>query len=134
MRRQSREVALQILFQLEFAPQISFSELHSLFEKNIEKSSLDYTDVLVQGVQAKKSAIDEHIQKASRHWKIERMASVDRSILRLATFEMLYAKEAVEPKIVINEAIEIAKSYGTEESASFVNGILDQILRNDRSQ
>jgi N utilization substance protein B len=129
MRRQSRELALQILFQTEFSPQILLSELIHVFETTADKSTLDYTENLIQGVKTHKKEIDAAIQANSSHWKIDRMALVDRNILRLATFEMKWAAEPVKPNIVINEAVEIAKKYGTTESASFINGILDQVSK-----
>lgn len=132
MRRKSRELALQILFQTEFTPEVTVKDMASLFEKKIEPSVMEYTLYLANGVKTHKEKIDARIQEASRHWKIDRMASVDRNILRSAVFEMLHASEPVEHKIVINESIEIAKIYGTQDSAAFVNGILDQIIRNDR--
>lgn len=132
MRRQSREIALQVLFQIEFAPQISFEDLLALFDEKKDLGTIKYADEIIHGVQAHKIKIDEKIQEASRHWKIERMGGVDRNILRMAIFEMFHAKELIEPKIAINEAIEIAKIYGTQESASFVNGLLDQVVRNER--
>ena len=132
MRRQSREIALQILFQVEYAPQISFEQLLALFEEKKDLSIIKYADQIVHGVQAQKLKIDQKIQEASRHWKIERMGGVDRNILRMAVFEMFFAPELIEPKIAINEAIEIAKIYGSQESASFVNGLLDQVVRNER--
>lgn len=132
MRRQSREIALQVLFQVEYAPQISFNDLTNLFEQNREQSLIKYADIIVRGVGQYREKIDQKIQEASRHWKIERMGGVDRNILRMAVFEMFYADELIEPKIAINEAIEIAKIFGTQESASFVNGLLDQVVRNER--
>jgi N utilization substance protein B len=132
MRRQSREIALQILFQVEYAPQISFEQLLALFDEKKDLSIIKYADQIVHGVQAHKLKIDQKIQEASRHWKIERMGGVDRNLLRLAVFEIFFAPELIEPKIAINEAIEIAKIYGSQESASFVNGLLDQVVRNER--
>lgn len=132
MRRKSRELALQILFQTEFTPELSISDMSSLFEKKIETSIVTYATMLVLGVKNNREKIDTNIQESSRHWKLDRMASVDRNILRSAVFEMLYAAEIIEHKIVINESIEIAKVYGTQDSASFVNGILDQIIKNER--
>lgn len=141
MRRQSREIALQILFQTEYAPQISFEDLFSIFkeEKPKEDSAeqkdrgiIKYADDLIRGVQAHKIKIDEKVQEASRHWKIDRMGGVDRNILRMSVFEMLFSSEMIEPKIAINEAIEVAKIFGSQESPSFVNGILDQVVRNER--
>ena len=132
MRRQSREIALQILFQIEYAPQISFDDLLALYEEKKDSTLVKYADEIIRGVQEHKTNIDQKIQEASRHWKIERMGGVDRNILRMATFEIFYAPELIEPKIAINEAIEIAKVFGTQESASFVNGLLDQVVRNER--
>ncbi len=133
MRRQSREIALQILFQTEYAPQISFEDLFSIYEDNKDRGIIEYADNIIRGVQAHKIKIDEKIQEASRHWKIERMGGVDRNILRMAIFEMTMAQEMIEPKIAINEAIEVAKTFGSQESPSFVHGILDQVIRNERA-
>jgi N utilization substance protein B len=133
MRRQSREISLQILFQVEYAPQISFEDMLALYEEKKEIALIKYADEIITGVQGRKEDIDKKIQEASRHWKIERMGGVDRNILRMAVFEMFYAQEMLEPKIAINEAIEIAKIFGSQESPSFVNGILDQVVRNERA-
>ncbi len=132
MRRQSREIALQILFQTEFAPSISVEELTSIHGQKQDAEVLRYADEIVRGVSAHKENIDKKIQEASRHWKIDRMGGVDRGLLRLAVFEIFHAKEMIEAKIAINEAIEVAKIFGSQESPSFVNGILDQVVRNER--
>jgi len=132
MRRQSREIALQILFQTEYAPQISFEDLFSIHGERKEGSIIRYADEIVRGVQAHKVKLDEKIQEASRHWKVERMGGVDRNMIRIAIYEMFYAPEMIEPKVAINEAIEIVKVFGSQESPAFVNGILDQVIRNDR--
>ena len=132
MRRQSREIALQILFQIEYAPQISFDEMLALYEEKKDDEILKYANEIIRGVQEHKEKIDQKIQDASRHWKIERMGGVDRNILRLAVFEIFHANEIIDHKIAINEAIEIAKIFGSQESASFVNGLIDQIVRNER--
>lgn len=131
MRRQSRELALQILFQTEFAPEISLTDLSNVFNKSFDQQIMNYTHELVKTVQKYKENIDAKIQETSRHWKMERMASVDRNILRIAVAEVLFMDTKVEPKIVMNEAIEIAKVYGTQDSGSFVNGLLDQIIKNE---
>ncbi len=132
MRRHSREIALQVLFQIEYAPQISFDDLLALFDEKKDLGIIKYADEIVRGVQDRKALIDQKIQEASRHWKIERMGGVDRNILRLGVYEMFFAQELIEPKIAINEAIEIAKIFGSQESSSFVNGLLDQVVRNER--
>jgi N utilization substance protein B len=129
MRRQSRELALQVLFQTEFAPQISYSDIMEVLGASMEQDVVGYADDLVRGVQANKSAIDAKIQSASSHWKVERMATIDRNILRVATYEMCFATNPVKGNIAINESVEIAKKFGTTESASFVNGLLDQVAK-----
>lgn len=129
MRRQSRELALQVLFQTEFAPQISNSDLMEVLGAAVEPEAVAFATDLIRGVQAQKAAIDSKIQAASAHWKIERMATIDRNILRIAVFEMRFAPNPLKESIVINEAVEIAKKFGTTESASFVNGLLDQVAK-----
>jgi N utilization substance protein B len=129
MRHQSRELALQILFQIEFAPQIEYSEFLEVFEQSFGQDVIDYADLLISGVKNNLPKIDSAIQSASSHWKISRMAIVDRNILRMAYFEMILMPDALKPNIVINEAVELAKRYGTAESSSFVNGILDQLAK-----
>lgn len=127
MRHQSRELALQILFQIEFAPQIEYAEFLEIFEQTYDQDVIDYAELIISGVKENREKIDDLIQSASAHWKISRMAIIDRNILRMATFEMRMMADALKPNIVINEAVELAKKYGTEESSKFVNGVLDQI-------
>ncbi|MGZ3742675.1 MAG: transcription antitermination factor NusB [Pseudobdellovibrionaceae bacterium] len=132
MRRQSRELALQVLFQIEFAPQISNADLMEVLGAAMEPESVKFADDLIRGVQSQKEAIDKKIQAASAHWKLERMATIDRNILRIAVYELCLAPHPLKENIVINEAVEIAKKFGTTESASFVNGILDQVAKAQR--
>ena len=129
MRHQSREIALQILFQMEFAPQIRISQFMELYGETFNQNTLNYADIIVQGVRTHLEKIDQMIQSASSHWKISRMAIIDRNILRMATYEMKFMPDSLKPNIVINESIELAKKYGAEESSKFVNGLLDQISR-----
>lgn len=129
MRRQSREIALQILFQTEFAPQLSPSDIASLYEQSVDRETLGYAEELVNGVMDHQDDIDAKIQAASRHWKIERMAGVDRNILRVSVFEMKFSPNPLKENIVIDEAVEIAKKFGTTDSGAFVNGVLDQISK-----
>ncbi|MGZ3774011.1 MAG: transcription antitermination factor NusB [Pseudobdellovibrionaceae bacterium] len=128
-RRQARELALQILFQTEFAPQISYQNFLDIFEQSVDSEVIDYADLLVKGVQKNKEGIDAKIQASSAHWKVERMATIDRNILRIAVYEMKFASDLIKENIAINEAVEIAKKYGTTESGSFVNGLLDQVSK-----
>lgn len=127
MRRQSRELALQILFQREFAPQIDIEEFLQLYSDDADAETKNYAQKIAEGVTENKAQLDQEIQSASRHWKIERMSVVDRTILRMACFEIRNLN--LQPKIAIDEAIEIAKKYGNTESGAFVNGILDQISK-----
>lgn len=129
MRRLSREMAMQILFQIEFAPQTSISSLLDLLSQGAEADSLTYTEQIIHGVKNFKSDIDTKIQTFSRNWKLERIATVDRNILRVAIFEMFFSSTPLSGKIAINEAVEIAKKYSTSESASFINGLLDQMYQ-----
>ncbi len=123
MRSLARKLALQVLFQHEF------SEASRIEDKEASPEAKDYAEHLIQGVLKEKTQIDSLIQSASPRWKIARMSSVDRNLLRLAVFEMKFAAEPTKPAIVINEAIELAKTFGSAESGAFVNGILDQILK-----
>lgn len=124
-RRKARESTLQILFQLEF----NESELENIFqsfwqEKKASKEIREYSRWLIEGITSHRERIDRLIQSVSENWRIDRMALVDRNVLRIAVFELLY-EERLAPAIVIDEAIEISKKYSSEEAATFVNGILD---------
>ncbi len=129
MRHQSRELALQILFQIEFTPQIEYSEFLEVFEQAYNQEMIDYADLIICGVKNNFEKIDAVIQSTSQNWKVSRMAIVDRNILRMAVFEMKLMPEPLAPKIVINEAIELAKRYSSKEASAFINGILDQISK-----
>jgi N utilization substance protein B len=129
MRHQARELALQILFQTEFAPQIEYAEFLEVFEQSFAQDVIDYADLLINGVKQHRDEIDQKIQSISQHWKVSRMALVDRNILRIAVFEMKLMPSPLKPNIAINEAIELAKRYSTTESSSFVNGVLDQVAK-----
>ena len=85
-----------------------------------------FGDALVRGTKANQEKIDQTISRFTEHWDLERMAVVDRNILRLAVYELLWTGD-VPPKVAINEAIEIAKKFGTRESGRFINGILDRV-------
>ena len=129
MRRQQREIALQILFQIEFAPQIEYSEFLEVFEQSYDQETLDFADLLITGVKSHKEQIDAMITSSGSHWSLNRMAIVDRNILRIAIFETRIMPDPSKPSIAINEAIELAKKFSTTESAGFVNGVLDQVTQ-----
>jgi N utilization substance protein B len=127
-RRKARELALQFLYQLDLRgeadPASSAEEFWSRHPVDIEVR--DFSDVLVRGTMLHRGKIDELITQYAEHWDLERMAVVDRNILRAGIFELLWTTD-VPPKVAINEAIEVAKKFGTQESSRFINGILDRI-------
>jgi N utilization substance protein B len=130
-RRQGRELALQVLYQLDFQPDLgaqnALGRFFLCFAPEEDPEARAFTERLVRGVITEQVMIDQRIGQASRNWRLERMARVDRNVLRLAVFE-LYFGEDVPPKVAINEAIEIAKRFGTQETPAFVNGVLDRVL------
>jgi N utilization substance protein B len=129
-RRKAREETLRILFRLEFENKQIEKTLNQYWEsKKTTREIKEYSTWLVNGVVSDQEKIDNIIQQVSEHWRISRMAIVDRNILRMAVFELLNEKN-IAPAIIINEAIEIAKKYSGDEAATFVNGILDAIRKN----
>lgn len=123
-RRRARERALQALFQADLDGDVPFQVYWEAFGDE-DHASREQAEALVRSVEHQRARIDGLIEQCSANWRIERMARVDRNILRLAAGEMLSADA---PKaVVINEAIEIAKRYGGEGSPAFVNGILDRL-------
>lgn len=128
-RRKARENTLQILFQLEFDNSKPENVFDSFWKnKRATKEIKEHSRWLVDKVTSQRENIDRLIQSVSANWRISRMAIVDRNILRMAVCELLY-EENLAPAIVINEAIEIAKKYSSEDGATFVNGILDAVRK-----
>lgn len=130
-RRISREIALQVLYQMEFDSALTPIQGLKQYEDNFKNDqlSMDYSEKLINGIKEHQTQIDETIQKFSINWKINRMSHVDRNIIRLSIFEMTYLQDDVPRNASINEAIEIAKKFGSEDSSQFINGILDQISK-----
>jgi transcription antitermination protein NusB len=128
-RRKSREAALQALFLIEMNPANSVDLSLAVFLENfpVKKGSQPYFARLVQGVGEQKEAIDHLIKNYAENWRIERMSGVDRNILRLAVFELIYCED-IPPRVAINEAIDLGKQYGSGESGAFINGIFDSIF------
>ncbi|RHM54195.1 transcription antitermination factor NusB [Mitsuokella sp. AF33-22] len=139
-RRQAREAALQALFQLDLnhADEAGQEEMYeslaidTALSEGEAMSAHDraFVKALVHGTREHLEEIDAKIAHASREWKVERMAVVDRNLTRMATYEMQFAPEKLTPNIAINEAVELAKKYGTDESSRYVNGILGAIMKN----
>ena len=126
-RRKSREFALQVLFQLDITkhdPIKAFAQSKEHFLKKGEDD--DFAEQIVLGVQEHSQEIDRLIEKYSENWRLDRISLIDRNILRMAIFEFLYCEE-IPPKVTLNEAIDLGKRFGTDDSGSFINGILDRI-------
>jgi N utilization substance protein B len=128
-RRKSREAALQALFLIEMNPINPLEQSLAVFLENfpVKQGSQPYFLRLVQGVWEQKEAIDRLIKDYAENWRIERMSGVDRNILRMAVYELIYCDD-IPPRVAINEAIDLGKQYSTEESGAFINGILDSIF------
>lgn len=126
-RSRCREWALQFLYQTEFIGERRVEDLRDFWGHFQEGDAVPaYLADLVEGVASHLDELDALIGRYSEHWRLERMTLVDRNLLRLAIYELLYRPD-IPPKVVINEAVEMAKRFGTEASGAFVNGILDQI-------
>ena len=133
-RRQSRELALQLLYQCEHSS-VDLETMQEDFEswQRADDGVRRFADQLLRGTLDNREEIDHYLEKQTAHWKLERLAAVDRNILRLAMYELIYSEET-PPAVVIDEAIEIAKKFGAEESAGFVNGVLDGFLKKRSAQ
>lgn len=134
-RRRARAYALQVLYALDVnegsgAAGAADAYRHH-FEVEVEGDTLAFAAGLIEQVQSRLAEVDETITSASRNWRVERMSRVDRNVLRLATAELLFSPD-VPTKVVINEAVELAKRFGASESAAFVNGVLDRIAHQVR--
>ncbi|OGW49916.1 MAG: transcription antitermination factor NusB [Nitrospirae bacterium RBG_19FT_COMBO_42_15] len=128
-RRKARELALQILFQYDLTKgECNTDEFFK--DKEIEDDTKEFAIRLKDAVIAHLQEIDAIIKKKTKGWTLKRMAVVDRNVLRFAICEMMYFPD-IPPKVTINEAIEIAKKYGSEDSGQFVNGILDSIYKEE---
>ena len=120
-KTQAREIALKSLYEKEFNTQ------HTTSSK--EETTYKYVNQLLKGIKDNQKKIDDLIKKTSQSWTMERMSLIDLNIMRIAVYEMLYSNPLVPFKVCIDEAIKIAKIYGTEDSAKFINGNLDTISK-----
>lgn len=130
LRRKARECALQMLFAADVTPTRADELLRLYWEELADEADApaqEFAARVVAGVLARKEELDERIQRHAEHWRIPRMAIVDRNVLRLAVFEFIY--EPTPRTVVINEALEIARRFSTFEATQFINGILDAIKR-----
>ncbi|MBU0674880.1 MAG: transcription antitermination factor NusB [Proteobacteria bacterium] len=127
LRRKSRELAMQAMYQSELTGQSLIEAfLIQLESFEVNKKAVTYARELLAGISGRLEEIDQLIGEQSKHWRLERMAQVDRNILRIAVYELSVMVD-IPGSVVINEAIEIANRYSNEDAASFINGILDAI-------
>lgn len=132
-RRKSRKAIVQILFRDEFHSNFFKNKKieSSFFFKNLNKKDQEFVLKTVKSIQDNKKNIDETIEKHSKNWDKKRIPLVDLNIMRLAIFEILFCND-IPDKSSINEALELAKHFGEKKSVSFINGILDQVLKNKK--
>lgn len=138
-RRQAREIAVQSLYQMEMNRVSAQAAVDTILEEARQDNELNldvnglkdiepFARELVEGVARHRADIDRTLQEYLTGWRLERLSRVDRQILRLAAYEILYRND-IPPKVAVNEAIELAKHFGTEDSGKFVNGVLGRLIR-----
>lgn len=126
-RRKAREIALQVLYELDVL-EIDAKEGMELFWSHFDapEEARSFASLLIEGAWNNRGHIDDLISSCSENWTISRMSMVDKNILRMAVYELLHCPD-IPPKVTLNEAIDLGKTYGSENSGSFINGILDAI-------
>lgn len=136
-RRKGREYALQLLFESDVVrgEGTALEAVTGRFapfwaQRRAQPEVRSFAEILVRGVAGHEHEIDRMLTRHARHWSLDRMAAVDRNVLRLAVYELCYEGD-VPPRVVLNEAIEIAKKYGSEDSGAFVNGVLNDIVQTE---
>lgn len=128
-RRLARQIAFQTLFQIDLSKDDPETALQQrLDEVDLSPDNRDYVKTVVRGVQQQKSALDAQIGAISKSWEVHRLGYIDRSILRLAIYEIVFM-DAIPVGVAVNEAVELAKEFGDDESPRFVNGLLGTVVR-----
>jgi len=129
-RREAREWAVQLLFQLDLNPTDNLDRVFETFwsDKQPDTRSRAFAETIVRGVREKLAEIDAALKKVAQHWDIKRMGVLDRNVIRMGMYEMLHLKE-IPAAVTINEAVDIAKYFASDESGKFVNGILDKVRK-----
>lgn len=132
-RSKARQVVLQMLYQVDLNPDVDGRMVRAMLADRLSDESLrDFAWRLFSGVMEYRAELDEKIQSVAENWKLHRMAATDRAVLRLGTYELL--KTDVPIRVVIDEAIELAKKFGAAQSSTFVNGILDRLVPPEKRQ
>lgn len=126
-RREAREFLLSALYRCEFLP----TTLEELFEETDPQDQRAYIETVYNGIRDRQPEIDRMLGEKTIGWKFERLALLDRNILRIGVYELLYFDD-VPPEVALDQAVELAKKFGTEQARSFINGILDRIWKEHR--
>ncbi|MBE6036490.1 MAG: transcription antitermination factor NusB [Clostridiales bacterium] len=130
-RKDARESFMQMLFEMEMQKDYSRDKMDQFLNEHVDEAKTpDYFEMLFKAIDEHLAEIDEKLQKASSNWTLDRFNKVDLAILRLAAAELFYC-EQIPDAVSINEAVELAKKYGTDDSARFINGVLGKVYRND---
>ncbi|HEY5315974.1 MAG TPA: transcription antitermination factor NusB [Pirellulales bacterium] len=130
-RSRAREVALQVLFQDDLNPGVNPASADAFLASRLRQEDLaEFARTLVAGVRRNRGELDALLTRTAEHWGLDRMAATDRNVLRLGAFEIMYSD--TPGRVAINEAVELAKRFGSSHSAQFVNGILDRFLAGNR--
>jgi len=133
-RTQSREYVLQVLYEIEMTDYPIGQIFEEFWKANPNPDEVrEFTERIVKGTAEKRAQIDEVLVRYTENWNLDRMAIVDRNILRYSTYELLYMDD-IPPKVSINEAVNLAKKYSQEESGKFVNGVLDKICHSESTK
>lgn len=131
-RKAAREVAMRLIYQKDISSSYSIEALEEMIASfRIDEKDVRYIDDIIYGVDKNIDQIDEYIKKHVKGWRFDRISKVDLAILRLAVYELIWVEE-IPYKVSINEAVELAKTYGSETSSSFINGILGSFVRSER--
>ena len=132
-RTRAREVALQVLYQDDLNPRHNPADDDEFVRGRLQGAELvEFAGSLIAGVRRNRGELDVLLAQTADHWSLERMAATDRNVLRLGAYEIIYAE--TPGRVAINEAVELAKRFGTRQSAQFVNGILDRLLAGHEKQ
>lgn len=132
-RHRAREVVLQMLYQKDLNPDVDASTMRTMVQEQLKEEELArFAWRLVTGVLEFRPQIDQRIEAIAQNWTLSRMAATDRNVLRLGAYELLQTD--TPPRVVIDEALELAKSFGSGQSSSFVNGILDRLIPDERRE
>ena len=132
-RRIAREKAVQVLYQIDMRGIDPKEAMKTALSEKAEAQDLSFLETIVYGVLKHKAEIDSSITKYLRGWTFDRLALVDRAVLRIAVFEICHV-DAIPAKVTLNEALELARAFGMEESVKFINGVLDKVIKEKTGQ